>query len=72
VSGTSTWVGASPEMALDRRTKTNQLTALPTIGVSPGLGRRINVAPFRRRITIAEMLHGLLSGRSPDDAGGAA
>jgi len=65
------WVRASPPQAVNRNARPNRLTKL-TIDVTPSLRDRINVAPFRRRITIAEKLCGLLSGRSPDDAGGAA
>lgn len=70
-SGADTWVQASPAKAANRNAKPNRLTEL-TIDVTPSLRGRIKVIPFRPGITVAEMLRGLLSGRSPDDAGGAA
>ena len=65
------WVGASPATAVNRNTRPNRFTKL-TIDVTPSLRGRIKVAPFRRGITVAEMLRGPLSRRSPDDARGAA
>lgn len=71
-SRSDSWVRALQPQAVNRNAKLNRLTEQLTIDVTPRLRGRINVAPFRRRITISEMLRSRLSGRSPDDAGGAA
>lgn len=44
-------------------------TARLTIDVTPALRGRIKVAAFRRGVTVADMLRGLLEREFPPDAG---
>jgi len=71
-SGADSRVRASPPPAVNRNAKLNRLTERLTIDVIPSLCGRIKVAPFRRGITVTEMLRGLLPRQFRDDAGGAA
>jgi hypothetical protein len=62
------WVKASetPSRGTDGGTV---FTARLTIDVTPALRGRIKVAAFRRGVTVADMLRGLLEREFPPDAG---
>ena len=63
------WVKASPSSTASR-TNADTLTARLTVDITPELRGRIKVAAFRRGITVADMLRGLLSQTFPDNDGG--
>ena len=52
------------------RTNADAFTARLTVDITPELRGRIKVAAFRRGITVADMLRGLLSQTFPDTDGG--
>ena len=63
------WVKASPSSTVSR-TNADAFTARLTVDITPDLRGRIKVAAFRRGITVADMLRGLLSQTFPDTDGG--
>ncbi|MHB0671037.1 hypothetical protein [Roseomonas mucosa] len=64
------WVRA-PVAAEAAPAKAERYTARLTVDVTPDLRGRIKVAAFRRGVTVADMLRGMLEAAFPDDAGGA-
>ena len=63
------WVKASPS-SMASRTNADAFTARLTVDITPELRGRIKVAAFRRGITVADMLRGLLSQTFPNTDGG--
>lgn len=63
-----TWVKA-PDAPSLREPTAESYTARLTIDVTPELRRRIKVTAFRRGMTVADMLRGLLLRAFPDDDG---
>lgn len=68
-SDAESWVKASPS-SMASRTNADAFTARLTVDITPELRGRIKVAAFRRGITVADMLRGLLSQTFPDIDGG--
>ena len=62
------WVKA-PDVTAARDPDAQSYTARLTIDVTPALRGRIKVAAFRRGMTVADMLRGLLEREFPPDAG---
>ena len=68
-SDPATWVRTSEPSTSNDGAKADLFTARRTIDVTTELRGRIKVAAFQGGITVAEMLRGLLSTESPDNAG---
>ena len=51
------------------RTKPDPFTAQLTIAVKPDSSSRVTIVPLYRGISVAEILHGVPSCPSPDNAG---
>jgi hypothetical protein len=64
------WIKA-PDMPAGALAQSDAFTARLTIDVTPGLRGRIKVAAFRRGVTVAEMLRGLLAREFPEAPGDA-
>jgi hypothetical protein len=62
------WIKA-PEAPGPRGDEASAFTARLTIDITPALRGRIKVAAFRRGITVADMLRGLLAREFPADPG---
>ena len=62
------WIKA-PEVTTRRADDASAFTARLTIDVTPALRGRIKVAAFKRGVTVAEMLRGLLAREFPPEPG---
>ena len=62
------WIKA-PEANGRRSEDTSAFSARLTIDVTPALRGRIKVAAFKRGVTVAEMLRGLLAREFPPEPG---
>jgi hypothetical protein len=62
------WIKA-PDALGPRGNEASAFTARLTIDITPALRGRIKVAAFRRGITVADMLRGLLAREFPADPG---